>query len=139
MYATLSLQSAVLSFVEETDTEIPKVEKKSTKTQTADNIVKSQEEKHSVGGYTAVQPVVQKPKEEIKIPVVNSGDKVKHKTFGEGTALSYVFIKTHKCYYYLFLCYGIARIEQTVVAYHYAVCIYVIHTGLRPVGYAPKR
>ena len=83
--ATLSLQSAVLSVVEEPDTEVTRAEKKSVKTKTVDNTVESLGQKHSVGGYTAVQTVVQKPKEEIKIPVVNSGDKVKHKTFGEGT------------------------------------------------------
>jgi hypothetical protein len=33
----------------------------------------------------ATQVPVQKPKEEIKIPVVNAGDVVRHKIFGEGT------------------------------------------------------
>jgi hypothetical protein len=38
-----------------------------------------------VGTPSTVQVAVQKPKEEIKVPDVKVGDKVKHKTFGEGT------------------------------------------------------
>ena len=38
-----------------------------------------------VGTTSTVQVAVQKPKEEIKVPDVKVGDKVNHKTFGEGT------------------------------------------------------
>ena len=38
-----------------------------------------------VGTPSTVQVAVQKPKEEIKVPDIKVGDKVKHKTFGEGT------------------------------------------------------
>lgn len=74
--ATLSLQSAVLSFVEETDAEVPKVEKKSVETKTIEALGHNR---------VTVQYAVQKPKEEIKIPVVNVGDRVQHKSFGEIT------------------------------------------------------
>ena len=89
--ATLSLQSAILAALDDEPEEKQPVVKKpvvSTPPKPATTITQRYgvpQPSKPVGTTSTVQVAVQKPKEEIKVPDVKVGDKVKHKTFGEGT------------------------------------------------------
>lgn len=89
--ATLSLQSAILAALDDEPEEKQPVVKKpvvSTPPKPATTITQRYgvpQPSKPVGTPSTVQVAVQKPKEEIKVPDVKVGDKVKHKTFGEGT------------------------------------------------------
>lgn len=92
--ATLSLQSAILAELDaEPEKKQPVVKKPvvSTPTKTATPATTISQHygipqpSKPIGTTSTVQVAVQKPKEEIKVPDVKVGDKVKHKTFGEGT------------------------------------------------------
>jgi hypothetical protein len=87
--ATRSLQSAILASIEEEQEEekpvVQKFVEKKPVTPPANTITK----KYGITPPTAPSSVgstpIQKPKEEIKLPEAKVGDKVKHKSFGEGT------------------------------------------------------
>ena len=84
--ATLSLQSAILGAVEEEPEEelvVRKPVKKKSTTSYAETITQKYGVKASAVAESST--TIQKPKEEIKLPEVAVGDKVMHKTFGEGT------------------------------------------------------
>lgn len=85
--ASLSLQSAIMSVID--DEEILPVKKAvQTPTSTVQKTTITQKygvEKPKIGSVGTIQTPVQKPKEEIKVPVVNVGDVVLHKVFGNGT------------------------------------------------------
>jgi len=89
--ATLSLQSAILAALDDEPEEKQPVAKKpvvSTPSKPATSITQRYgvpQPSKPFGASSGVQVPVQKPKEEIKVPDVKVGDKVKHKTFGEGT------------------------------------------------------
>ena len=89
--ATLSLQSSILAALDDEPEEKQPVVKKpvvSTPPKPATTITQRYgvpQPSKPVGTPSTVQVAVQKPKEEIKVPDVKVGDKVKHKTFGEGT------------------------------------------------------
>ena len=92
--ATLSLQSAILAALDDEPEEKQPVAKKSvvstpTKTSTPATTISQRygvpQLSKPFGASSGVQVPVQKPREEIKVPDVKVGDKVKHKTFGEGT------------------------------------------------------
>ena len=90
----MSLQSAILAELDaEPEKKEPVVKKPvvSTPTKTATPATTISQHygipqpSKPIGTTSTVQVAVQKPKEEIKVPDVKVGDKVKHKTFGEGT------------------------------------------------------
>lgn len=89
--ASMSLESAILSAFndvpEEEVVEAKSVVSKPTTTASTSNTITQRYGIPSQNGAStiSVQVPVQKPREEIKVPVVNAGDIVHHKTFGEGT------------------------------------------------------
>ena len=88
--ASMSLESAVLSAFNNVEEEVvvkKPVEKKATATTPSSATITQRYgiTSQQTNTNTATQIPVQKPKEEIKIPVVNAGDTVRHKVFGEGT------------------------------------------------------
>jgi hypothetical protein len=88
--ASMSLESAILSAFNNVEEEVvvkKPVEKKTTATTPSSTTITQRYgiPSQQTSSNTATQIPVQKPKEEIKIPVVNVGDTVRHKVFGEGT------------------------------------------------------
>ncbi len=88
--ASMSLESAILSAFNNVEEEVvvkKPVEKKATATTPSSATITQRYgiPSQQSNTNTATQIPVQKPKEEIKIPVVNAGDTVRHKVFGEGT------------------------------------------------------
>jgi hypothetical protein len=89
--ASMSLESAIMSaFNEVPEEKVVEPKQAAPKTATTTPFSNTMTQRYGIssqnGTSTAnVQVPVQKPKEEIKVPVVNMGDTVRHRVFGEGT------------------------------------------------------
>jgi hypothetical protein len=86
--ASLSLESAVMSAfndITEATVDTAAASKAKASAPTSKSVTPKYGFTSQTSSTAPVQTPVQKPKEEIVVPVVNTGDKVYHKTFGEGT------------------------------------------------------
>jgi hypothetical protein len=89
--SSMTIESAILSAFNDVDEGVISVAKNiETNTTPAISASTSITQKYGIAPSktstdSVVQVPVQKPKEEIQVPVVNMGDTVRHKLFGEGT------------------------------------------------------
>ena len=86
--ASMSLESAVMSAfndITEATVDTAAASKAKASAPTSKSVTPKYGFTSQTSSTAPVQTPVQKPKEEIVVPVVNTGDKVYHKTFGEGT------------------------------------------------------
>ena len=86
----MSLESAILSAFSDTEDEVVVERPVEAKPKVVVPVSNSITQRYGIpsqygNSNASAQVPVQKPKEEPKVPVVNEGDIVYHKTFGEGT------------------------------------------------------